>query len=158
MNCFGCKNSNCKRIQRNYDMVVIKVPLFNGNTILMKGSFNVYDQSVSIKYEDTDYCFVANNKNYLRHRLRLISEKERRKIFIYNGIARLGCCNEQSIRTLNSTYLRLFIRASVFYGQKTRIIEDISIRILKPPITYEERMEKWYGEMDTLRSILVNKV
>lgn len=158
MNCFACKNLNCKRIKSNYDTVVIQAPLFNDNTIMLKGVYNMYDQTVSIKYNSIDYTFYANNLKYMKHRLRQINQEHLKNIFIYNGIAKVECCNERSITTLNNTYLRLFVKASSFYSKKSRKIEDITPSIIKIPVSYEQRMEKWYNDMDALRSMLLNRV
>lgn len=159
MNCFGCNNPSCKRIEHNYDTVVIKVPLFNGTSILIKGILNVYDHTVSVNYNDIEYCFVTNNKDYLKYRLRNIPEKNRRRTFLYSGIAKVECCNEGSIQTINSIYLRLFIRASAFYSRKSRTMEHITIlKKSKPVMTYEERMEKWYNDMDAVRSMILDRV
>lgn len=159
--CFACKNPNCKRVKCNYDTVVIRVPLFNDQTILIKGILNLYDQTVVVKHNNTDYVFYANNRGYLKYRLRQMTDEQKRYIFLYSGIARVECCNERSISTLNGIYARVLVKASSFYTRKARKMEDITplhIKILKKPMTYEERMEKWYNDMDAVRSMLLNKV
>lgn len=153
--CFACNKQYCyKKIRHSHDTVVIKALLCNENEIMICGKY-MYDGTVIVNYKDVDYHFYPTNRSYLKYRLNQLPDAQRKKIFVYTGIATGLCCNVKDIRSVNDTYLRLFVNASTVYLRKPK---SNLTTILKKPITYEDRMEKWYNDMDALRCMLINRV
>jgi hypothetical protein len=156
--CFACNKQGCyKNIKHSHDIVVIKALLCNGNEIMICGKY-MYDGTVIINYKNVDYHFYPPDRPYLKYRLNRVHTVQRDKIFIYTGIATGTCCNVKDIRSINETYLRLFEKANTLYLRKKREIKHEPVIIIKKPVTYEDRMEKWYNDMDALRCMLINKV